>query len=66
LSALIEFISSLGLVGYVVLIVVILCLFNLKKIIFLKSPLDSQQHKLWRSVGSEPNPDHLDKNKKQK
>jgi len=66
LSDIIEFVSSLGLIGYIVLFVIVLCLFNLKKLIFLKSPLDSQQHKLWRRVGAETNPDHLEKIKKQK
>ena len=56
----IEFISSLGLIGYFVIIVAVLGLWNLRKLIFLRSPLDSQQHKLWRGTGGGTPPDHLD------
>ncbi len=55
----IEFFQSLGIVGYFVIIVVVLGLWNLKKLIFLKSPLDSQQHKNWKATGGVTKPDHL-------
>lgn len=54
-----EFFTSLGIVGYFVVAVVVLGLWNLKKLIFLRSPLDSQQHKLWRRTGGVGSPDHL-------
>ncbi|MDG0988807.1 MAG: hypothetical protein P8H36_01520 [Yoonia sp.] len=55
----IAFFQSLGVVGYFVVIVVVLGLWNLKKLIFLRSPLDSQQHKSWRRSGGIGKPDHL-------
>ena len=55
----IEFIQSLGIVGYIVLGIVALALWNLRKLITLRSPLDSQQHKNWRATGGTTPPDHL-------
>ncbi|WP_375280922.1 hypothetical protein [Pseudooctadecabacter sp.] len=56
----IEFFTSLGLIGYFVIIVAVLGLWNLRKLIFLRSALDSQQHKLWRRTGGGTPPDHLE------
>lgn len=55
----IEFIQSLGVVGYFVIGVLVLALWNLRKLITLRSPLDSQQHKNWRATGGTTRPDHL-------
>ncbi|MXY32754.1 MAG: hypothetical protein F4186_14945 [Boseongicola sp. SB0676_bin_33] len=59
LELVLEFFRSLGLIGYVVLAVLILALLNIRKLILLRSPLDSQQHKTWRATGGTTNPDHL-------
>ena len=56
-----EFFHSLGIIGYVILGVVALLIWKIRKIIFLQSPLDSQQHKLWRATQGETEPDHLTK-----
>jgi len=58
-----EFFQSLSVIGYFVIIVVVLGLLNLRKLIFLRSPLDSQQHKLWRRTGGVTPPDHLQNSK---
>ena len=50
-----EFLGSLGFIGYVVLIVLVLAILNIKKLVFLRSPLDSQQHKIWRATGGATN-----------
>ena len=47
----IEFVSSLSMTGYILIGIVILILLNLKKIVLLRSPLDSWQHKLWKDTG---------------
>ena len=60
LEMVLEFFRSLGLIGYVVLTVLILALLNIRKLIFHRSPLDSQQHKAWRATGGATNPDHLE------
>lgn len=57
-----SFIQSLGIIGYIVLGIIILSVWNLKKLLFLRSPLDSQQHKLWRATGGTTRPDHLPEN----
>jgi len=59
----IEFFASLGIIGYFVIAVVILGLWNLRKLITLRSPLDSQQHKTWRGTGGAGDPDHLPQHK---
>ena len=59
----IAFFQSLGLFGYILLAIVALLLWNARRLIFLRSPLDSQQHKNWRGSVDEgvyTNPDHLD------
>ena len=60
----IEFLFSLGVLGWIVLLLVIALVValirNPKKLIFLNSPLDSQQHKLYRGTGG-GHPEHLDK-----
>lgn len=58
-----EFLQSLSLFGVLALVIVVLGLFYLKKLIFLRSPLDSEQHKLWRRTGGVGRPDHLDQSK---
>lgn len=55
----IEFFQSLGVIGYFVVVVLVLGLWNLRKLIKLRSPLDSQQHKNWRNTGGTAPPDHL-------
>lgn len=59
LESILEFFRSLGLIGYVVLTVLVLALLNIRKLILLRSPLDSQLHKAWRATGGTTNPDHL-------
>jgi hypothetical protein len=59
----IEFVQSLGAIGFVVLGVVILALWNIRKLITMRSPLDSQQHKNWRATGGTTPPDHLQNQK---
>ena len=56
-----EFLQSLGIFGYIILGVLALLIWNIRKIIFLRSPLDSQQHKLWRATQGGTEPDHLTK-----
>lgn len=60
LELVLEFLGSLGVIGYIVLIVLVLALLNIKKLVLLRSPLDSQQHKAWRATGGVTNPDHLE------
>lgn len=60
LELVLEFFRSLGVIGYVVLTVLVLALLNIKKLILLRSPLDSQQHRNWRATGGTTNPDHLE------
>jgi hypothetical protein len=55
-----EFFTSLGVFGYILLAIIAVCLINIKKIVLLRSPLDSEQHKIWRSTGGVSRPDHLD------
>ena len=61
MDILIEFFQSLGLIGYIVLGFIILFLINLKKIITLRSPLDSWQHRTFQQTGGAMKPDHLEK-----
>jgi len=61
MDILVEFFQSLGLVGYIILGFCILFLINIKKIITLRSPLDSWQHRTFQQTGGAMNPDHLDK-----
>lgn len=56
-----EFIQSLGVIGYIVIGIVLLCLFNLRKLLTLKSPLDSWQHRAFQRTGGVMNPEHLDR-----
>jgi len=58
MDGIIEFLGSLGIVGWLLLI---LFIFNLRKILRLRSPLDTPQHKLWRNSDVETKADHLDK-----
>ena len=46
-----EFMSSLGLIGYLVIGVLGLAIWNLRKLWKLRTPLDSPQHKAWRRNG---------------
>jgi len=55
-----EFVQSLGLFGYVVIAIVVLALLNIRKLIWLNSPLDSQEHKNWKRTGAITPPDHLE------
>ena len=59
----IAFVQSLGVIGYLVLGIVVLCLWNVRKLFKLRSPLDSQQHKIWRNTGGGTPPDHLPQDK---
>ena len=57
----VEFINSLSLTGYILIGLIVLILINLKKIITLRSPLDSWQHKLWKDTGGAgEKAEHLD------
>lgn len=58
-----EFIYPLGAVGCFVIGFLFLCLWNFRKLLFLRSPLDSQQHELWRSAEGTTPPDHLNTDK---
>jgi len=58
-GSIIAFLQSLGVAGYFVVIVAALGIWNLKKLIVLRSPLDKPQHKGWRSTGGVTKPDHL-------
>lgn len=58
----IEFFLSLGVIGYFVVGVLVLALWNLRGLIKLRTPLDSQQHKSWRATGGSTKPDHLPHN----
>lgn len=55
-----DFIYSLGVIGYVIIILLIVLIWNIRGIIFLRSPLDSQQHKIWRETGGTTKADHLE------
>jgi len=61
MDGIIEFLGSLGIVGWLLLILCVLIIFNLRKILRLRSPLDTPQHKLWRNSDVETKADHLDK-----
>jgi len=61
MDQIVEFVQSLGLIGYVVIGIVFLCILNIKKIMTLRSPLDSWQHRAFQRTGGVMNPDHLDK-----
>ncbi|MCV3273398.1 hypothetical protein [Roseobacter sinensis] len=56
----VDFFQSLGLTAYLILAVLVLVLWNIKKLILLRSPLDSQQHRTWRATGGTTRPDHLE------
>jgi len=56
----IEFLASLGPFGVFVVAVLALCLLNLRKLIRLRTPLDSTQHRLWKWSGGIGKPDHLE------
>ena len=70
MSAVIEFFSSLSALGWLVFIIVVLILINLRKILFLKSPLDSQDHKHWREkitdMSIAADADHLEQKHRRK
>ena len=55
-----EFMASLGLIGYLVVGVLGLAVWNLRKMWKLRTPLDSPQHMAWRKSGGFDHPDHLD------
>jgi len=61
---LVEFLSSIGILGYLIIGILILFVANLRGIISLRSPLDSQQHKIWRATGGVTKPDHLERKEK--
>jgi len=70
MAGLLEFFGSLSLFGWFLLGLCILFLFNIRKIIRLRSPLDSQQHKSWRETqgsidGGNTKADHLEKKDKE-
>lgn len=65
MAEIVEFFSSLGVIGWVLFVLCILLLINLGKIFRLRSPLDSQQHKSWRSTGGITKADHLEQNDKE-
>jgi len=57
---LIEFIGSLGVFGWILIALCILLLLNLRKILQLRSPLDSKDHDFWKNIktkrGNSPDP----------
>lgn len=55
-----EFLASLSVFGWIMIGVVFLGLWNLRRLFFMRSPLDSPQHKGWRETPG-TRPDHLDK-----
>jgi len=55
-----DFIGSLGVIGYFVVIVLALCIWNIRKLFKLRTPLDSIQHKMWRNTGGAGGADHLE------
>mgnify|MGYP001296913920 CR=1 FL=1 len=55
-----EFISSLGLIGYLLIGVLGLAIWNLRKLWKLHTPLDSPQHKAWPRSHECDHQDHLD------
>ena len=62
--------QSLSIVGWVLLMLCVLILLNLRKIIRLRSPLDSQQHREWRDDvsgmhGSRTTAEHLENKDKE-
>lgn len=65
MSALVDFFQSLSTLGYIVIALVALCVWNLKSLMRLRSPLDSWQHKIWRSTCGETPPDHLEQRDKE-
>jgi len=73
-SAIFEFFGSLGFMGWCLIALCVLLLVNLAKLVRLRSPLDSQEHRLWkydratRHPGRTQRPmklDHLEKKDKQ-
>ena len=72
-SAILEFFSSLGVIGWCLIALCILLLLNLSKLARLRSPLDSQEHRLWKYDRATRHPgrskrtmklDHLEKKDK--
>jgi len=66
MTGVLEFLGSLGIVGWIAVILCVLLLLNLGKVFRLRSPLDSQQHRSWRFSqetmrGGNTKPDHLEK-----
>ena len=71
MEGLLEFFKSLGVLGWVLVALCVLVLLNLKKIIWLRSPLDSQKHREWRDdiggmSGSTTKADHLENEDKER
>jgi len=61
MHSVIEFVQSLSLTGYILIGICVLLLLNLRKLITLRSPLDSWQHTLWkRTGGAGERPAHLE------
>jgi len=61
MASVLAFLSSLSLLGWVLVVLCILVIFNFAKILRLRSPLDSEQHKSWRSTGDINKAGHLEK-----
>ena len=70
MASVLEFFGSLSVVGWVLVVICILLLLNIRKIFRLRTPLDSQQHKSWRASagsmhGGNTKADHLEKEDKE-
>jgi len=60
-DSILEFLGSLSIFGWILIVLLILRFLNIGKVIRLRSPLDTQQHKLWRSTDGTTKPGHLEK-----
>ena len=57
MSEILEFLSSLGLVGYFVLVVLILCIINFRKVFSQGSVLKKPSHTSWKDNHGYTKPD---------
>ena len=62
MDLLIEFVKSLSLTAYVLIGFCVAILFNLKKLLTLRSPLDTWQHRFWKNMGGADKPEHIERN----
>jgi len=60
MEGIVEFVKSLSLTGYLLIGLCIMILINIRKLITLRSPLDTWQHKFWKNMGGTTKPEHLE------